>query len=217
MKRLFVVLLPVLLGAGGKPSPCPEDMVLVSATKTCIDRYEWPNKRGERPATALSATASPYDPKGSVLNAEALCASVGKRPCEMTEWVAACRGRKGADYPFGRKLPKEKPTPAEARCNYAQHFIEPDEYKVFLRDPDELARLNKSDPSGTRGCVSASGAEDMMGNVEEWIRCPKWLNKNEWCLAGRFWSEGVPCTKMAAGHSPTWHYYETGHRCCLDI
>lgn len=199
------------------PEPrCPEDMVLVAETRTCLDRYEWPNKKGVRPSVAMTATVSPFDePRGLVRDAERLCASVGKRACERGEWISACRGPKGSAFPFGRKLPK-KPKADEAKCNYAQFFIVPDETKVFNRDPKELERLNQSDPSGTRGCVSASGAEDMMGNVEEWVRCPEPYSKNGWCLAGRFWSDGVPCSKMTGSHLPGWHFYETGFRCCKD-
>lgn len=216
MKRfLFVMTLPVLLGGNDAPR-CPEDMVLVPGSRVCIDRYEWPNKKGERPAVAMTATASPFDTKkGVVMDAERLCASVGKRVCERSEWISACQGPKGADFPFGRTLPK-KPKAQDAKCNYAQFFIVPDETKVFSRDPKELERLNQSDPSGTRGCVSASGAEDMMGNVEEWVRCPSNLSKTGWCLAGRFWSDAVPCSKMTGSHVPEWHYYETGFRCCKD-
>lgn len=217
MKRIILVLaaFPVLLGANDAPT-CPEDMVWVKKTRTCIDRYEWPNKQGARPAIAMTGIPSIFDQKkGVTMDAEALCKSVGKRVCELDEWVTACRGPKGSDYPFGSKLPKKKPKPEDAKCNYAQQYKEPNESKVFERDPKELARLNQSDPSGTRGCVSASGAEDMMGNVEEWIRCPSTFSKSGWCLAGRYWSGPEPCPKMITGHPPGWHYYETGFRCCL--
>lgn len=193
---------------------CPADMVFVGKTNTCVDRYEWPNQKGALPSIAMSAIPSNFDKRdGVTLNAEQLCASVGKRTCDHEEWIAACRGPRGSDYPFGYKLPKIK-SADEAPCNYAENFIEPDGYKVFSRDPRELARLDQRDPSGARGCISASGAEDMMGNVEEWIRCPG-ISRNGWCLAGRYWSEPYPCYRINAGHAPDWHYYETGFRCCM--
>ncbi len=216
MKRLLLLALPVLVGATEAPR-CPEDMVWVKSSRTCIDRYEWPNQQGMRPAIAMTGAASIFDrANGLVMDAETLCKTVGKRPCELDEWIAACRGPRGSDYPFGSKLPERKPTPEEAKCNYAQFYQEPDERKVFLRDEAELKRLNQADPSGTRGCRSASGAEDMMGNVEEWIRCPTWLSPNGWCLAGRYWSIPEPCYRMVTDHDPGWHYYETGFRCCSD-
>lgn len=202
-------------------------MVEVPGSDSCIDRYEWPNKAGKKPAVGITATRSPWDKKaGITMDAESLCASVGKRMCRLDEWATACRGKGGTDYPFGRKLPKRKPRPDDAPCNYAQWFKKPDYGKVFTRDPDEMARLDQSDRSGVRGCVSGSGAEDMMGNVEEWIRCPGWYSPNCsgsgkdkvcYCLAGRYWSAPVKCSQVITGHAPTYHDYESGTRCCFDL
>lgn len=208
---------------------CPADMVLVEATRTCVDRYEWPNVKGVRPAVAMTAVQSPWDRErgDDSRNAEALCASVGKRMCSLDEWVPACRGEGGADYPFGRELPERKPAPDDAQCNYAQHWRERDDVqKVFVRDPAYLESLNQSDPSGERGCVSASGAEDMMGNVEEWVTCPAWTSRSKdncvgdgddmvcYCLAGRYWSGPAACDKVVVGHAATFHDYQSGTRCC---
>lgn len=215
-QRALILGLTLVTPAADTAPTCPEDRVFVEATQTCLDRYEWPNQKGVRPAVAMTGVQSTFDAeKGLTMDAETLCASVGKRPCQLDEWIDACRGPGGSDYPFGAELPKATGNPNDAPCNYQQQFRKVDEMKVFLRDPAELERLNQSDPSGTRGCRSASGAEDMMGNAEEWIQCPPWLSSNGWCLAGRYWSAGEPCTKMALGHVPAWHYYETGFRCCL--
>jgi sulfatase modifying factor 1 len=210
---------------------CPADMVLDGRTAVCVDRYEWPNRKGVRPAVAMTAVQSLWDREreDDSHNAEALCASVGKRLCRMEEWVSACKGKGGTDYPFGRRLAERKPAPEDAPCNYAQTYRErKDVLKVFRRDPEYLDWLDQSDPSGTRGCVSGSGAEDMMGNVEEWIRCPRWMsysgancvgepgNETCYCLAGRYWSAPVKCHEVISGHSPEWHDYETGFRCCSD-
>lgn len=217
MKRLFAIALLLIQPTEETHPVCPDDMVLVKSTQTCVDRYEWPNQKGVRPAVAMTGVPSTFDTdKGLTMDATRLCASIGKRPCQLDEWVDACRGPGGSDYPFGAELPRATGNPADAPCNYQQMFRKVDEMKVFLRDPEELERLNQSDLSGARGCVSGSGAEDMMGNVEEWIQCPSWLSANGWCLAGRYWSDGEPCNKMALGHVPTWHYYETGFRCCRD-
>jgi len=229
---ILLTLSLTLLGASeGDPDPeCPDDMVLVKATKTCIDRYEWPNEKGVKPLVGTSAVASTYDDdRGIVMNAWDLCASVGKRMCRMDEWVPACKGRRNADYPFGRKMPDRYRTPADRTpCNYAQMFREPDEMKVWKRDAKEMERLDQSDPAGKRKCRSASGAEDMMGNAEEWIVCPDWMSYSQnncreidgeevcFCLAGRYWSDPVKCHKVSSGHTADWWYYETGFRCCQD-
>lgn len=228
-RAISLLVLPLTLGAKDPPE-CPKDMVLVSRTQTCIDRYEWPNKAGARPQVGFTAIPSIFDKKaGRVMDTRALCKSVGKRMCRLEEWTAGCRGPKGSDYPFGSKLPRKKPKPEDAECNYAQHFKEPDEAKVFKRDPAEMERLYQADRSGIRKtCVSASGAADMMGNVEEWVECPTWTSKSGtscvgkddekrcYCLMGRYWSSPEPCYKIIAGHAPTYHDYETGFRCCLD-
>ena len=227
MRRALPILALFLLGAQGKPS-CPDDMVLVSPT-TCMDRFEWPNRKGEKPLVGVSAVESVYDrERGITMNAWDLCASVGKRLCTMDEWVPACKGKRGSDYPFGRKLPDRYLTPPDkAPCNYAQWFREPNELRVFNRDPHEFEQLYQADPSGSRPqCTSASGVQDMMGNAEEWIVCPDWMSRGKnncrqidgelvcFCLAGRYWSDAVPCHKLSSGHSADWWYYETGFRCC---
>lgn len=229
--RPLALLLPLLLLGSKRPPACPDDMVRVPGTQSCIDRYEWPNRAGEKPGVGFSATPSIFDQRaGLVMDAEALCQSVGKQLCGSEEWTSACRGPGGSDYPFGSKLPKRRPEPDKAPCNYAQWFKEPNYDKVFERDPDELARLYQADRSGTRkSCVSASGAADMMGNVEEWTRCPSWTSKGGancigsgddrqcYCLMGRYWSAPEPCQHLITGHAPTYHDYETGFRCCLDL
>lgn len=233
MRRTLLILALVLLGAGGDDDDptCPDDMVEVQPG-ICMDRFEWPNKKGEKPLVGASAVESVYDrERGITMNGWDLCASVGKRLCTMEEWVPACKGKKGSDYPFGRKLPDRYRTPpSETPCNYAQFYREPDEMKVFNRDPEEFKRLYQAEPSGKRSkCTSASGTQDMMGNVEEWVVCPDWMSKGNhncreidgeqvcFCLAGRYWSDAVPCHKLSAGHTADWWYYETGFRCCLTL
>ncbi len=56
----------------------------------CVDTYEWPNKKGERP---------------EVMNrfhqAQVKCASIGKRLCTETEWNFACEGPNRMPFPYG--------------------------------------------------------------------------------------------------------------------
>jgi formylglycine-generating enzyme required for sulfatase activity len=209
MDAILVIILTSLV-------PCPPDMVFIEKTGTCIDKYEWPNEKGTKPIIGATAIPSIWDKRrGMKMDATGFCHSVGKRVCSMEEWIEACKGPNGSDYPFGWKLPKYKPSPTDAPCNFAQWFKVPDEKKIWMRDPFEFERLDGRDPSGTRGCVSASGAEDMVGNVEEWVTCPLWYSNTGWCLAGRYWSDAASCYKVTSGHDPTWHYYETGTRCCL--
>jgi hypothetical protein len=197
-----------------EPEACPADMVDTGAG-TCIDEYEWPNQRGAKPLLGISGVQEPWDDADEVMDAERLCASVGKRVCELEEWRSACRGKNDAPYPFGTKLPKIERR-EDAPCNYAQFYREVNEMKVWERDPKHMAYLDQSWPSGSHeSCRSASGAYDMIGNGEEWVRCPG-KNEHGWCLVSRYWAHAVTCDDVITGHSPKWHYYTTTVRCCVN-
>lgn len=213
MRRALACLSLVLLG-GTPVLRCPSDMVPIGQLR-CIDRYEWPNIAGEKPLIAASAIAESEDvAAGLVMDGEQLCASVGKRLCYDDEWIRACEGPGGTKYPFGEKVPKFAPGDGSGLCNYDKRFRAVDERKVFLRDRKELRRLDQSEAAGSREhCISAVGAYDMMGSVEEWVR----LREGGYALAGRYWAEPWACHSLAREHAPNWHYYESGVRCCLDL
>jgi len=201
--------------------PCPSDMVAVPRHPgVCIDRYEWPNKKGEVPWTTLSGTPEVRDVKlGRVMDAEAICASVNKRVCWSDEWQDACVGKNRSKYPFGNKLPSPNTYlkfPETQPCNYA--WLQPryDGMKIYLRDVTELEKLGRASASGERGCVSASGAEDMMGNVYEWVRAPI-TSSTKWGIAGGDWFHPASCHEVVGGHSPKWFWNTTGVRCCSDL
>ncbi len=67
---------------------CPEGMVAIA--DFCIDRFEFPNRQGERPRANL-------DLEGAI----AACASVGKHVCTDREWERACAGSAGRRWPYG--------------------------------------------------------------------------------------------------------------------
>lgn len=72
---------------------CPTDMVAAYDSKGsafCIDRYEWPNRKGAIPQTAVSW-----------VEAKMFCVDVGKRLCRAEEWQRACRGTARTMYPYG--------------------------------------------------------------------------------------------------------------------
>jgi hypothetical protein len=82
-----------------KPLFCPKGMILVDMPpgktdvpffKVCIDKYEYPNKRGTLPQGNLSFE-----------DARRLCEADGKRLCTAEEWQWACSGREGYPYPYG--------------------------------------------------------------------------------------------------------------------
>ncbi len=76
-----------------KESPCLPGMELVKFgnSEFCIDRYEWPNKKGTIPVSYISL----YQAMDS-------CYSVGKRLCTSEEWMLACSGPHTWSYPYGQ-------------------------------------------------------------------------------------------------------------------
>lgn len=179
----------------------------------CIDRYEWPNKKHQKPRLAQSAVQYVNGPLES---AEDFCAYYGKRSCTRAEWMDACRSADGGDFPYGKKY-------KAGACNVDKRWRSVDPYKVMVRQEQELSRLDQSEPSGAyEECVSASGAVDMVGNAEEWVRCdrgqPDLVLGGRWCLVGGYWADTrSSCSYVITKHAPDWHYYETGFRCCLDL
>jgi formylglycine-generating enzyme required for sulfatase activity len=59
----------------------------------CIDRYEFPNRKGVLPETAVDEEA-----------AAARCRAVGKRLCTRREFTAACESRRGWLFAYGRRF-----------------------------------------------------------------------------------------------------------------
>jgi hypothetical protein len=124
---------------------CPKDMETVAGGKFCVDKYEWPNRRGEAPLANVTW-----------LEASKACAGAGKRLCSANEWSRACRndsGLKPADgrrsYPYGAGFD-------ERRCN-------------TLGNPKTG---NAAGAAGTFNCAGALGVHDMSGNVAEWTASP---------------------------------------------
>lgn len=71
---------------------CPDGMAAVETDKGafCVDRYEWPNKKGAEPLGYINWYMA-YDS----------CRTINKRLCTASEWEAACAGRKDLAYPYG--------------------------------------------------------------------------------------------------------------------
>jgi len=111
-----------------EPLFCPQEMFLVDLPpgkqdrpflKVCIDRYEFPNTKDQRPKTGVS-----YD------EARELCRKQGKRLCTAEEWQWGCSGLEGYTYPYGWNPEKHKcntddqtlPEPSGARHNCISKF-----------------------------------------------------------------------------------------------
>lgn len=62
----------------------------VEVKEYCIDSYEYPNRQGQAPTSALTFVA-----------AENACKSRNKRLCTEEEWEKACKGPGSARFPYG--------------------------------------------------------------------------------------------------------------------
>jgi hypothetical protein len=85
---------------------CPSGMVFVpmpDGHSFCIDRFEWPNRKGKKPIVNVSW-----------IQAKMQCLDAGKRLCTQEEWEHACSGGMQEMYPYGHHYDPERcPTEGE--------------------------------------------------------------------------------------------------------
>jgi hypothetical protein len=179
----------------------------------CIDRWEYPNLRGVRPAVMVSW-----------VEALRACEQEGKRLCLSTEWTMACEGTERLPYPYGyardrRVCNIDRPRPSPEP--------DPQAFSVPRRVGAEVARLDLRVPSDVlQGCVSPFGVHDMTGNVDEWVineqHFDKVVREGEKPpyvsgLKGGYWGPiRARCRPMTTSHNEWFRYYQVGFRCCSD-
>jgi len=235
---------------------CPPEMTQVEGF--CVDRHEAhlvvaaadgtfavhpPHERPLGAARYVARSAPGVMPQAYISRVESAsaCENAGKRLCSVVEWSEACRGPRGATYPYGRKYEARrcnvgKPhllsrlfgTNAKA-WRYDEHFNDPRLNQL----PGFLAKTGDYE-----GCVSDHGAFDMVGNLHEWvsdradaslalklplkdgIRRALGKNRGKGVFMGGFFSttseHGRGCSFVTAAHEPRYHDYSTGFRCCKD-
>ena len=169
----------------------------------CIDKYEFPNKEGEKPAVMKSW-----------VDAKDARKARGKRLCGDSEWTVACEGQERLPYPYGLKRDSNA-------CNIDKPHPTPDERALGSSDAKvreaEGARLYQGESSGSRSaCVSPFGVHDMTGNVDEWV-----VNESgqpfKSGLKGGYWGPVRDrCRPMTTVHGPEFQFYQIGFRCCAD-
>jgi formylglycine-generating enzyme required for sulfatase activity len=171
----------------------------------CIDRYEYPSRKGAHPPVMVSA----YD-------AAALCAEQGKRLCWESEWITACEGPRGLPFPYGHSRDNTK-------CNIDRPWRRPALKKVHSSNravqAPELARLDQSVRSGAmETCQSEYGVFDLTGNQDEWVLTETKRGTSEWVgLKGGNWHHvRNACRPMTTSHAAQWSYYFVSFRCCKD-
>jgi len=167
----------------------------------CIDRFEYPNVAGQKPAVMKDW----YE-------AKATCESEGKRLCGDSEWTLACEGQERLPYPYGYARNADA-------CNIDHPHVDVDEKALAdaTRRDAEVARLDERAPSGAySACVSPYGAYDMTGNVDEWV-----VNEGgkpyKSGLKGGYWGPVRDrCRPMTVAHNELFEFYQIGFRCCGD-
>lgn len=178
----------------------------------CIDRYEYPNLVGVKPAVMVSW----YD-------ALRACEIEGKRLCLASEWTFACEGVQRYPYPYGSVRDRRV-------CNFDRPRPSPEPiFEKFARPREvgaEVARLDMRVESGVlQGCVSPFGVHDMTGNVDEWV-----INEDHFeaveaegkkpyisGLKGGYWGPiRAACRPITTAHNEIFRFYQVGFRCCTN-
>lgn len=178
---------------------CPHDMVETAGI--CMDRYEAPNIKGERPLVMQS-----------FIDATEFCEARSKRVCTEIEWERACEGKEVRMWSRGN-------IPNRVTCNNGHDWIpfSLEKYSNPKTRDSEVQRLLRSSPSGSfENCKTPDGVFDMDGNVEEWVRSSRG-QKWDGVLKGGFWAKPwTKCRDTNDAHETTFRFYETGFRCCKD-
>jgi hypothetical protein len=210
---------------------CPSGMVQVNAT-LCVDQYE--ASLVQVNADGSTSEWSPYfsPPSGtrvralsragavpqayvSEIIASAACTDAGKRLCTDTEWLAACQGSMGYTYPYGNTR-----MPGVCNDHRAMHpaieLYGSSESWIYSHLDDACINqlpMSVALTGAFAGCVSESGAHDMMGNVHEWTSDPNGTFRGGYYMDTSL--NGNGCLYATTAHAASYPGdYSTGFRCC---
>lgn len=188
-----------------EPSRCVSEQRV--PLRFCIDRYEWPNRAGEKPRTLTQWG-----------EARALCESAGKRLCLEQEWLFACEGESMLPHTYGHQ---RDPT----ACVMDRMYVQPNQHllrwEACMANSDcrrAFERLDQREPAGAfRRCRSPFGAYDMNGNVNEWVEVAGASYPKRAALKGGWWGPvRNRCRPTVRFHKEDDWGYEVGFRCCRD-
>lgn len=195
------LLLGLLACGEDGPTP-PGDAPMVAIPDTpggpgsfWVDAYEHPGLPGQKPTTYKNLP-----------EAEALCATQGKRLCTAAEWRRACQGPKGLRYGYADTFEK-------GRCH--SEALLPSGHTSMM-DPDALVV-----PAGSyERCVTEEGVHDMPGSVEEWVRddwkgMPGMLEGGAWYTLAEYADcSGTYSRQPDYRLSTDKRVFSAGFRCC---
>lgn len=182
-------------------------MVTLIHKHFCIDKYEFPNRKGDVPKDWMSF----YD-------AEKELKLVDKRVCTQSEWAFAAMGPNMHPYPYGDGFHRNH------MCNIDRHLSEvglTGAQVMKVSDPtSEIAQKIRSQlvPSGSMPyCHSDFGVYDMVGNIDEWVRNENGKPYISALMSGHQYGVRNRSTASTIAHGPNFYWYETGARGCKDI
>ena len=167
----------------------------------CMDRFEYPNRKGEWPIIMVSW----YEARDA-------CKNEGKRLCSEDEWTYACEGEEATPYPNGYTRDPDA-------CLNDRPWKKFDGNGLMPRSnaSAELDRLWQGLPSGSRpACKSKAGVYDLTGNVDEWTKSSV-PGERPSVLKGGYWGPvRTRCRPATKAHDETHTFYQQGFRCCAD-
>jgi hypothetical protein len=176
----------------------------VRSMRFCIDRFEYPDRRGEYPVVMVTWR-----------DAARHCASAGKRLCTEDEFTFACEGPEARPYSSGYVR--------DAQACVIDRTWRAVDFTAFgtrtgPRIERELDMLWQGEPSGSHpACASPFGAHDMSGNVDEWTVTsrPRGLLS---ILKGGYWGPiHARCRTSTRSHNEDFYFYQIGFRCCASL
>ncbi len=175
--------------------------VPVRAMNFCIDRFEYPSRKGQNPMVVVTWT-----------EAKALCENDGKRLCSEAEWTFACEGEEASPYPNGYERDETACVMDRVWRPFSQAAMNPRDGEVAKLEMD---RLWQGEPSGSRAkCRSAFGVYDLTGNVDEWTTSTQTSGFSS-VLKGGYWGQvRARCRPATRAHDETFVAYQQGFRCC---
>jgi hypothetical protein len=165
---------------------CPRDMVTVAGKLLCVDKYEWPNRRGTVPTVNVT-----------YYEAAAACDSLGKRLCTASEWRRACRNDSDLRLVDGRSYPYGDAFSARA-CNTL----------------DNPRSRNTLSPAGLFGdCAGRLSIFDMSGNAAEWVASDNSATAPAYGGFYQSGEDGSDCDSFITLNKDRGYFY-VGFRCC---
>ena len=152
--------------------------VPVGGKTVCVDAYEYPNQPDATPKDMVSQE-----------EAARICKNEGKHLCSIEEWQAACRGKDGFKYSYGKSYKQNK-------CN---------------------TNTKTAKRSGRKTqCRSWYGMYDMNGNLWEWTSSTSKQHPDKYLVAGGAWNTNneSSCSESKFSFYPQNQYPSVGFRCC---